>query len=124
MWAKDVLMVLVEHGCLYATVDQPPAATVERARQVAGDNGAWLARWALKGQTTGHEWCYCSQCGEVRLMRPTGLKETDAKKYTDDPPAAHAYCKLTFRCTGHMVRIAKRPDMRAALRRLFDAAKA
>ena len=45
-------------------------------------------------------------------MPPTGLKHEKAKRYTDEPPMAAAYCKGTPGCVGYMIRISKRPILR------------
>lgn len=112
---------LADNGCLYATTDRAPALVIEEAAKLLSSKGRLLARMAINGQRTGHEFCYCSRCGELRLMEPTGLKQADQKKYTEDPPAAHPYCKMTPGCLGHMVRIAKRPVLTKRLREVLDA---
>jgi hypothetical protein len=112
----DCLMKLDAADCLYSKPGRPPRLILDQAKATVGSKGYWLCLWALMGQLSGHEWCYCSECRAVRLMVPTGLKQSNAKTYTDDPPAAHAYCKLKPGCLGHMVRIRKRPMMTKTLR--------
>jgi hypothetical protein len=115
----DVIRKLIELDYLYARPDREPRLVLDGAREALGDKGYDLALSAILGQVSGHEWCYCSECGMTRLMDPTGLKRTNAKTYTDEPPAAHPYCKLTPRCLGHMVRIAKRPVLTKRLQQVI-----
>jgi hypothetical protein len=117
---SQALLTLAESDCLYAKPTQIPAVLLERALVLVGSEGYWLVTWSLVGQLSGHEFCYCSRCGEARLMKPTGLKSEDLKQYTDDPPAAHPYCKMTPGCRGHMVRILKRPVMTKRIRELLE----
>jgi hypothetical protein len=116
----DLLTKLAESDCLYAKSDRPPRQVLDQAKEAFGTKGYELAFAAILGQVSGHEWCYCSECRAIRLMEPTGLKRTNAKTYTDEPPAAHPYCKLTPRCLGHMVRIAKRPVLTERLRQTLN----
>lgn len=51
------------------------------------------------------------------MMTPTGLKSAPLKVYTDEPPPAQPYCKLTPGCLGNMVRLAKRPVLREGTKR-------
>ena len=106
---RDLILKLAELDCLYAKPERPPRLILGQAKEAFGIKGYDLTLAAILGQVSGHEWCYCSECGAIRLMTPTGLKESNVKAYTDDPPAAHPYCKMTPGCIGHMVRVAKRP---------------
>jgi hypothetical protein len=117
----DLLRKLDGAGLLYAQAGGPPPRWImDEAEKVFGYRAGLLSEWALLGQLSGHEFCYCSRCESVRLMTPTGLKSEDAKQYTTDPPAAQPYCKMTPGCVGHMVRIVKRPVMTKRLRESFD----
>lgn len=110
----DVLRGLAAKDLLYAKRGRPAPVVIEEARQAYGSQGRLFARLAIMGQVSGHEWCYCSLCETVMVMVPTGLKGKDQERYTTDPPPAHGYCKMTPRCLGHMIRIAKRPILRQA----------
>jgi hypothetical protein len=92
-------------NCLYATAERSWEQTLRAARAVLADDELWLVRWALIGQTTGHEWCACSVCDELRLMSPPTVK-SDAVR-----------CKMTLDCKGVMVRIAPRPFTSLAVKR-------
>jgi hypothetical protein len=96
--------------CLYAKAGRPARAILKDTLAL-GSRAYFLSRSSIFGQLTGHEWCYCSRCGEVRMMKPTGLKDQDLSTYTTDPPPAHPYCKMTPGCLGHMIRVAKRPAL-------------
>jgi hypothetical protein len=89
------VQLLAERSCLYATAGKSAGRVLAEARHVMPENLMWLVGWALAGQATGHEWCGCSQCGEIRLMELTRLEDER--------------CKMTNGCGGHMQRIAPRP---------------
>lgn len=119
------LGALAEAGLLYVTTQQTRAQLMRRLLQAEWSSRPeviTLVLWAIQGQLTGHEWCVCTSCQEVRLMVPTALKDSDAKSYTDEPPMAHAYCHMTPGCLGHMQRIAKRPILTAKLRHILPSA--
>jgi hypothetical protein len=73
------------------------AVVLSRARRVLSPEEIWLVQWALAGQATGHEWCACGSCGELRLMDPP------------TPKGPRERCLMSFDCSGEMERIVKRP---------------
>lgn len=120
----ELILKLAESDCLYARAGKSARQVMIEARPLTAGK-PWIIIAALLGQATGHEWCACSRCGEIRMMDPTGLKSEDLKRYTEDPPPAHPYCKMTPGCLGHMVRLAKRPTLTKRVKEaLIDYAEA
>jgi hypothetical protein len=88
---REVVIQLAEAGQLYVTNQVSAAQLLPEAH--------WLTRWAVEGQRTGQEWCSCDVCGEIQLIKP----------------APKRVCHMSYRCRGHMVRIAPRPRLTKAV---------
>jgi hypothetical protein len=84
-------------NALYVTRELRAVDVLGAAAQQLSPEEMWLSRWALVGQSSGHEWCVCSACGELRLMKPP------------TPSGPRERCVMTYDCEGEMQRIVKRP---------------
>lgn len=96
---------LAEAGLLYVTTTQTRGQLM--ARLLSAD---WSAQpevvlaviWAIKGQTTGHEWQACLTCQECQLA-----------------PIGRHRCVMTPGCKGSLQRLAKRPILTQRLRQIL-----
>jgi hypothetical protein len=102
---RKVIEALNGVNALYATSAMSAGVVLSRAALVLSAEDLWLVVWSLHGQATGHEWCSCSVCGELRLMDPP------------TPKGPRERCMMSFECDGEMERIVKRPLTTARVKR-------
>ena len=108
-----IIRQLAVDGCLYATKTVSAAVVLRLADFIEPDEWQWLVAWSLAGQATGHEWCACTSCGELRLMvRPT---KSAPRSCVTRPVMERMATKRD--CPGFMRAIAPRPLMTKAVKR-------
>jgi len=104
-----IIKALAERGLLYFTADRSPADTYKAALAadvVAATTVSHVSAWTLEGQVSGHEWYWCPDCGELRLMTVKARRVC-----TSNTPL------LPPRCNGRMTRVAPRPVMAGRIKR-------
>lgn len=96
---------LAEADLLYATMDRPPRQTLAALFQnhwSSRPEAIQVVTWAIQGQLTGHEWQACTSCYHVQLT-----------------PVGKHRCIMTPDCRGSLQRLAKRPILTQALRKVL-----